>query len=174
VPLREEPQTERTIHIIDRSSGDRVITSIEFLSPGNKTTEEQARRFREKQRELLEGGVNVVEIDLIRQGRWALMAPESVVPPSHAYPYRICVVRGSDPSVAECYEAPLQRRLPAIRVPLRPQDNDAALDLQRLVELAWENGGYEDIDYAREVPPPFSPADAAWINSLLTEKGLTV
>jgi hypothetical protein len=35
---------------------------------------------------------------------------------------------------------PLRQRLPAIRVPLRRTDPDAALDLQVLIEQCYERG----------------------------------
>jgi hypothetical protein len=49
---------------------------------------------------------------------------------------------------------------------------DVPLDLQVLVDAAYENGGYDDIDYRAEPDPPLDPADAAWAEELLRSKGL--
>jgi hypothetical protein len=166
----DEPWTERTVQITDRT-GDRLVTSLEFLSPGNKRTADQRLEFHTKQDELLTGGVNLVEIDLLRQGGWTVSAPEESVPESHTYPYRICVVRAEDPTAFECYAAPLQQRLPTIRIPLRDEDDDVTLDLQALLDAAWENGDYVDIDYARAWVPRFLSADEEWIRNRLSAAG---
>ena len=67
------------------------------------------------------------------------------------------------------YRVPLRKRLPIIRVPLRPGDSDAKLDLQSLINAAYENGGYDDTDYRLEPEPPFLPEDAEWAAALLKE-----
>ncbi len=71
-------ETLRRVLIQDRR-GDRLVTAIEFLSPGNKYGEALIH-FRKKQRELLSGGVNLVEIDLIRGGGWTVFPPEAAIP----------------------------------------------------------------------------------------------
>jgi hypothetical protein len=163
VELDAEAATERTVYIIDLSTGGRVITSIEVLSPGNKETVEDRERFQAKQRELLRGGVSLVEIDLIRQGGWTVSVPQRELPLAYGYPYRLVVRRGNEPTRAICRKAPLQERLPVIRIPLRASDQDVTLDLQQVVDDAWRKGGYDDLDYANEPMPPFSEADAAWV-----------
>lgn len=154
--------TERWIEIQDAHSGD-LITSIEFLSPGNKQTREQRDAFQKKQKDLLQAGVNLVEIDLLRKGDWALTVPEIEVPDSHAYPYRVAVVRGDRPKFAECYPTPLQSTLPVIKIPLRIGQGDVLLELQPLVDAAWEQGDYADINYEKAPRPRFRPDDEAWI-----------
>jgi hypothetical protein len=109
--------TERWIKITDRND-HRLVTVIEFLSPDNKRTQQQRNAFNRKQEALLDGGTNLVEIDLIRQVGWALTVPEIHLSEKYRYPYRICVVRAYQPELAECYAAPLRERLPAIRIPL--------------------------------------------------------
>ena len=162
VPIEDEALTARTVKIVDRTGG-QVVTSIEFLSPHNKLTERSRELFRRKQELLLAGGVNIVEIDLVRQGGWARSVREPRRPQSWSDPYRVCVVRAIRKSFAECYDLPLQQRLPAIRIPLRPLDDDVALDLQRLIDAAWRDGGYSHADRRLNELPPYSEADAAWI-----------
>jgi hypothetical protein len=67
---------------------------------------------------------------------------------------------------------PLRERLPAVRVPLRPTDTDAILDLQALVAQADELGRHDDTDYTRDPDPPLEGEDAIWADGLLREKGL--
>lgn len=161
-----EPLTERTVYVSDGWQGP-VITAIEFLGPHNKLSDEARQQFRRKQELLLAGGVNLVEIDLVRQGGWAISVREPARPQSWSYPYRACVVRAIRPSFAECYTMPLRERLPAIRIPLRPDDADLRLDLQQLIDAAWRDGRYDAADYARQPVPPFEPSDVEWINGRL-------
>ena len=48
-----------------------------------------------------------------------------------------------------------------------PQDLDIALDLQPLVDTAYSDGRYDDIDYNRPCVPPLSPEDQAWADGLI-------
>lgn len=164
VPFEPEPWTERWIQILDKAS-NRVVTTIEFLSPGNKMNLAQRAAFRRKQKQFLEAGVNVVEIDLIREGEWAVSSPQSYLPDAYRYPYRIAVIRGDQQAYSECYKVPLQQPLPTIRIPLRPQETDIPLDLQSLINAAWERGTYSDIDYEHTECPPFHEDDTAWIQA---------
>ena len=79
--------------------------------------------------------------------------------------------RGWHVSLAEVYALPLRERLPKIRIPLREGESDVPLDLQALVEQAYENGRYDDTDYASEPIPALDPADAAWSDELLKRAG---
>ncbi len=172
VPLALETETQRSIQIIDTRSGNRVVTAIEFLSPTNKSDAAGRAAYRQKQAELRQAKVNLVEIDLLREGPYILTAPPHVVPLPYLVPYRICVFRGSRPHLAEVYRVPLRERLPAIRIPLRETDADARLDLQDLIDKAYENGGYDtEIDYRVDPFPPLQGDDAVWADALLREKG---
>jgi hypothetical protein len=73
------------------------------------------------------------------------------------------VRRAFEPRVAVCYKAPLQSRLPVIRIPLREQDTDVRLDLQDLVDQAWQDGGYYSLSHARGPLPSLSDEDAEWV-----------
>jgi hypothetical protein len=46
------------------------------------------------------------------------------------------------------------------------------LDLQLLVDQAWEDGGYSDIDYARGPLPKFEANDVEWIRERLAQQGI--
>jgi hypothetical protein len=172
VPIELEEQTQRSIQIIDTRSGSRVVTAIEFLSPTNKSDPRGRAAYQQKQQELIQARVNLVEIDLLREGPYVLAPAAHGIPLPYLFPYRISVVRGCRPRQAEVYRVPLRERLPVIRVPLRETDPDARLDLQELIDKAYENGGYDtEIDYRVDPFPALQGDDAAWADALLREKG---
>lgn len=170
--LPDEPVTQGFIEILDMRTGRRVVTVIEVLSHSNKAAGPGRELYERKQRECKQGGVNLVEIDLLRGGRWTILVPEPLVPVSRHTAYRACVYRPGVESPSELYPLPLRPRLPAIKIPLRPTDADVVLDLQALIDQCYRNGGYdEDIDYSLDPDPPLSASDAAWAEGLLREKG---
>jgi hypothetical protein len=169
LPIEREPQTQREIRIVDHRDGDRLVTAIEFLSITNKTSGRSD--YRAKQRQLLEGDVNLVEIDLLRTGHWVIAPSERDIPAQWMSPYRISVYRTVPNEANWYYAASFKKRLPAIRIPLRAGDPLARLDLQSLVDRAYLNGGYETLDYTREPIPPLPPTDAAWVDDWLRKQG---
>ena len=169
VPRMAEPQTERSLQIIDTRSGNRIVTTIEILSPANKIDAKGRSAYRKKQSQLAQADVNLVEIDLLRDGSYVLIAPWEAVPRSCRGTYRVAVSRATDPEIVEMYRVPLRQRLPTIRIPLRSGDPDALLDLQSLIDAAYENGGYDDTDYSLDPEPPLSPEDAEWATAVLNE-----
>jgi hypothetical protein len=60
----------------------------------------------------------------------------------------------------------LRDPLPTIPIPLRREDRDATLDLQRLLHEQFDAAGYEDYIYRTSPQPPLSKSDAAWAESL--------
>jgi len=169
VPRQAEPPTERSLQIIDFRSGNRIITTIEILGLANKIDAAGRSAFRKKQRKLAQSSVSLVEIDLLREGSYVLIAPWDAVPRSCRGTYRVAVSRASDVENVEMYRVPLRERLPRIRIPLRPADSDAILDLQALIDAAYENGGYGDTDYRLDPVPPLSPEDSEWAAGVLRD-----
>jgi hypothetical protein len=172
IHLSDEPVSQGCIEIVNAASGNRVITLIEFISPANKVPGDGQDLYLRKQREARAARVSLVEIDLTRTGRRVFSCPAGRIPPSHRTTFQICVRRGWKSDQFEVYRAPLAERLPVIGIPLRETDADAPLDLQALVDLCYQNGRYDDLDYHAEPVPPLDPADAAWANELLRGKGL--
>ena len=119
VKFRNEPITERFIEIIDCSSGNRVVTVIEFISPTNKIPGNGFDLYRQKQRELQQAGVSLVEIDLVLGGKRVLSVPLSRIKFRDRTRYQAIVRRGWQWQEAEVYALPLHKRLPAIPIPLR-------------------------------------------------------
>jgi hypothetical protein len=173
IRLTDEPVTEHFIEILDISTGRRLVTVIEVLSPSNKRPGPGQEQYLEKQQELLGGRVSLVEIDLLRAGRRVYSVPPTSIPLSHRTPYQVVVRRGWDLLSAEVYAVPLRQRLPTIKVPLRQSDGDVTLDLQAVLEQGYRNGGYDNsIDYEADPVPPLPPDDADWAATLLRRAGL--
>lgn len=173
VEAEPEPVTEPYLEIIDRESGNRVVTVIEFLSPSNKSPGPNREQYLRKQREVCSSDANLVEIDLNRFGRHTLAFTLEHVKPPYRTPYMSCVRRATRRGLAEVYPMPLPHRLPIVKIPLRPDDADVPLDLQSLVEQCYRNGGYEGtINYAVDPDPPLTGTDEKWAEVRLLELGL--
>jgi hypothetical protein len=68
---------------------------------------------------------------------------------------------------AYLYPIGLRNPLPSISIPLRPGDQELKLDLQPLLEQAYENGRYgRTTDYTQPPDPPLEEDDAAWADAL--------
>lgn len=167
VPIPSEAPTQRRLEIVDSSSGNRIVTVIELLSPANKTMPAGRAAYRKKQSEYIQGRVNLVEIDLLRCGEFVLAMPEAEWPTIHQAPYNICIRRVNRPWVAAGIGIQLQDKLPNIAIPLRGQDRDVALELQPIIDACYRDGRYYAIDYGRPVSPPFSEVEASWVNSII-------
>jgi hypothetical protein len=170
VPV-DEPQTGRTLQIVDLGDGGRVITAIEVLSPAHKVSAEGRTLYIRKRREYLDAGVNLVEIDLIREGSFVLAVSQRRLPARCRTPYLICVRRALDPTVAAVYPVPLQEPLPNIRIPLRPADADVVLQLQPILDACYRDGRYHRMNYLADPTPRFSEPDSRWLDELLRAKG---
>lgn len=171
VDLGVAVQTEGYIEVIDVKSGHRVVTTIEILSPSNKRAGEGQRLYLQKRADMWRGGVNTVEIDLLRGGERPLPVDPRRVPATHRTPYQVWIWRASDPNRIAIYGAPLRERLPAIPLPLRSADADVLVDLQPILGQCYRNGGYDDLDYRAGPNPPFGSGDADWADSLLRQQG---
>jgi len=163
-----EEEIERWLVVRDATG--RLITVIELLSPSNKLESADRDRYVRKRRAFISGGVNVIEIDLVRQGAW--LFPEGIrnVLRRAGACYGVSVHRAMRPGEYEVYPIGLRERLPAIRVPLRPADADVVLDLQPLIDQCHERGRYHLLDYRLDLDPPLGPEDANWVNQILREQ----
>ena len=155
-------ERDRWVQIIDTTDGNRVITVVEVLSPGNKQAGQLNRRYRAKLRRYGRAGVSLVEIDLLRSSRARLTITTDDMPAGRRAAYYTCVNWAADPAVWKAYPMPLRDALPTIPVPCRPGEADVPLALQPVVDRAYAEGGHDDIDYSRRPKPRLPPADAAW------------
>jgi hypothetical protein len=166
IDMEDEPVTEHFIEIVEVDS-ERVVTAIEMISPANKQPGPGRDAYLAKRDEFLQSSANLVEIDLTRTGEWRTLVTPYRVAPIYQTLYRVLVRRANRPGKAELYPITLQQQLPAIAIPLRPSDADVQLNLQELMDHAYQSGRYDGIDYRQDCMPPLAGDDARWADQLL-------
>jgi len=160
---------ESYIEILDRHSGQKVVTVIEVVSPANKYAGPGRESYLAKQREVRGSTVHLVEIDLLRTGQHVVSVPEWAARGKGPYDYLICTNRAQGlRDIFDLYPRRLRDRLPRIGIPLADDDPDVPLDIQAGVEKVYEAGSYRDrIDYQSPCQPPLPPEDQAWAAELI-------
>jgi hypothetical protein len=109
-----------------------------------------------------------VEIDLLRAGQQ--LAAKEMFPPCD---YVVHVSRVETRPQAKIWPIRLRQRLPIIDLPLRGPDPDAPLDLQVVLQTAYDRAAYDmEVDYRKEPAPPLPPEHIDWAEELLRSKGL--
>ncbi|MFI5458620.1 MAG: DUF4058 family protein [Isosphaerales bacterium] len=153
--IEHGPFKESFVEIRRRKGKEvRLVTSLEVLSPSNKTAGNPAReQYINKQREVLGSDVHLVEIDLLRGGTHTSAVPREVAEAKGgSFDYHVSVHRFNRPNDYFVYPIQLEQRLPAIKVPLLPGDPDVTLDLQAVFDQAYDAGPYSrEVDYVRAV-----------------------
>jgi len=159
-----------------RGAERRLVTSIEILSPSNKTPGNHGRDlYFQKQEELLNSKANLVEIDLLRGGKHTTAVPlDLAVEKAGRFDYHVCVHRFDRRLEFLIYPFQLADSLPFISIPLLPGDPEVEIDVQQILKRAYDMAGYaQDVDYGVEkIVPALSPKQARWATRLLREKGL--
>ncbi len=170
--VEDEGREEAWVEVRTTGPMGRVVTVIEVLSPGNKRRgSDAAEKYREKQLEVLQSDVHLVEIDLLRGGEHVVALPEDRLEEIGPYDQLVVIRRANVRSTVEFYARRMRDRLPRIGVPLLAPDPDASLDLQALVEGVHRAGDYWNlIDYSKPPTPPLSRGDAAWARTLVRRK----
>jgi hypothetical protein len=165
----EEEIHEAFLNIIDLESRD-VVTVIEVLSPTNKLPGSSGREsFEKKRREIMNSPSHWVEIDLLRGSRMVRIPKRKVGP----HEYLVHVSKRNLRPKGLLYPMRLAQRLPIVPIPLKPEDPDARLDLQVVLDSAYDRAGYDlEIDYRAEARPPLEGELAVWADELLRSKGL--
>jgi hypothetical protein len=167
IEVESESHYEGFIEIVDPRGGT-VITVVEFLSPTNKLSREAREEYQKKQWQLREGGVSLVEINLVRAGPHVTQIPLASIPAHARTPCHAVVHRSWGGKKYEIYSMPLRDPLPKMKIPLRETDADVILDLQSLIDRVYRNGAYHlEIDYRRPPLPPLEPDDQAWAAQIL-------
>jgi len=170
IPIPSEHPTQRHIEIVDLNSGNRVVTAIELLSPANKQEGSGRVTYRRKQRETIEAGISLVEVDLIRTGTFIVAAPEDGIPWKKRTPYIVYIRRAYRPEQAEIISVALEQAVPNFRIPLQHTDPDIVLQIQPLLDDCYRRGRYASIDYSQPARPKLDDKSAAWASRLIVSK----
>lgn len=147
---------------------NRLVTSIEVLSPVNKR-KPGLTSFLEKRERLMRAGVHLLDIDLIRRGKRPVKLPNVVdLDSGENAPYTVLLTRAKNDKL-ELWPIYLQEKLPVVAVPLRAPDDDVPLDLGLALSTIYDEAAYDlTIDYRQLPPPPvFDPETQSWIDNLL-------
>jgi hypothetical protein len=158
-----------------QDSGFRLVTAIEVLSLTNKRQGSERREdYLEKQKELLNQNVHLVEIDLLRGGAHTTAVPRArALKAAGAFDYHACVHRFDRRGEFLVYAFRLQDPLPEVDLPLLPGDGAVRVDLQALFNGAYDGGPYRRrIRYGQdEVVPPLAPREAEWAEEVVAKLG---
>jgi Protein of unknown function (DUF4058) len=164
----EEEHREAFVEIYEAAPEQRLVTSIEVLSPSNKRPGTPGYElYLRKRQSLLLGDANLVEIDLLRGGsRMPMLDPW---PDS---PYTVLVARARKFGLCRVWPVYFQMRSPSIPIPLLKPDPDLLLDLQPMIDSIYQRSRYErSINYSRPLAPPLDAAEALWLEKQLREQG---
>ena len=166
--LREEHE-EEFIEIRQRGDG-KLVTLIEVVSPANKTTAEGRKAYLCKREECRIARCNVVEIDIVLQGKPMLEYSRDGLP---EWDYAVTVTRSTQPERHEIYTSTLQKKLPRFRLPLAPDDRDTVLDLQATFTRCFDQGDFAGmIHYERDPAIRLSDEQRNWLGEFLKQQGL--
>jgi hypothetical protein len=161
-----EEHREAFVEIYEDDPELRLVTTIEVLAPSNKRPGTEGwEQYQSKRRSMLLGGVNFIEIDLLRGGKRSPM-----LDPWPKCPYALLVARAFHDQRCKVWRASFQRPLPEIPVPLDEGDADLALRLQPMIDTIYKRSRYgRSIDYGKPLNPPLKGAEATWMKARLRE-----
>jgi hypothetical protein len=163
-----EVEVHETHLVIHDRKDHGIVTVLEVVSPSNKIAGSEGRRsYEEKRSEILHSPSHWVEIDLLRRGR-------PVVPGvTEPYDYIVHVSRAGKRPKGQVWRIFLAQRLPVVAIPLRSGDPDVSLDIQQVLETAYDRAAYgSTVDYRGEPEVALTAEQAAWADELLRSKGL--
>jgi hypothetical protein len=170
VPLEEFRETYLEIRT-SLGEGERVVTNIEVLSPTNKIPGPKGQGlYQQKQQEVLQSEIHLVEIDLLRGGAHStavsLRQLQKQCPP---FDYHVCVHYFDQPGKFVIYPIQLEQRLPDIAIPLLPGDSPVLVSLQAILDRCYDAGPYRrrlHYDCSR-LDPRLPEQRLAWVNEIL-------
>jgi Protein of unknown function (DUF4058) len=170
--VEHDEHVERFVEIRERRSGqDRLVATIEVVSPANKTPSHPGfDKYRDKQREVLAAQAHLVEIDLLRKGTHVTAVPRANArAEAGPYDYHVSIHRFDRPNDYFVYPTRLEERLPVIAIPLLPGDPEVLLDLQAAFNRAYDAGPYRKrIRYGEDpIRPALRPEQAQWAKTIM-------
>lgn len=141
-----------------------IITVIEVLSPVNKASDYDA--YLQKRHRLLQIGINLVEIDLLRGGQ------RIPVTTSVEAPYMALVSRAADYPQARAWAITWAQPCPILPIPLRPDEPEVALNLLEAIQQAYDVEFAGFVDYTVDPLGQLTPEWQQEIDKLLQKNGL--
>lgn len=159
-----EVERHSSLEIRDRRNR-RVVTVIELLSPTNKTPGPDRDDYLRKRNVLLIERIHFVEIDLRRGGE---RPGPPTLPPCDYY---ALVSRYEDRPKLGLWPLTLRDRLPIIPIPLCAPDPDALLDLQAVLDRAYDAADYGKHIYGETPEPPLSEEQLTWTRQFIPQPG---
>ncbi|MGF1482440.1 MAG: DUF4058 family protein [Cyanophyceae cyanobacterium] len=165
LPVPQAVQVRLTSVEIRDTAKNRLVTSIEILSPVNKR-EPGLTAYRQKRQRIYQANVHLLELDLLRRGTRPFAQPR--LP---AVPYCIALTRDRAKQI-EIWPVELPMTLPVVPVPLPDPDPDVPLDLQAALTAIYDEAAYDlSVDYSQLPPPPaLSSNDSEWLQAQLQQR----
>lgn len=158
---------ERFVEIYDTDPEQRLITTIEVLSPSNKQPGTPGwDLYQRKRQSLLLSFISLIELDLLRGGQRMPM-----LDPWPDSPYTLLVANGKWAPECRVWPAYYRQPLPPIPVPLTKPDADVPLNLQPMIAEIYRRFRYErSIDYGKPLTPALPPEDTQWLAGRLRRR----
>lgn len=170
VPIEEHRQNYLEIRA-PLGEQERLVTTIEVLSPSNKVAGPKARAlYLQKQKEILDSDSPLVEIDLLRGGLHTTAVPlDLLLAKAPPFAYHVCVHAFDAPDTFAVYTIRLSDRLPSVAIPLLPGDGSVTVDLQAVFTRCYDTGPYRRrVRYEPErIEPPLRAEQMEWARALL-------
>lgn len=160
----QEEHREKFLEI--RARNGRTVTRIELLGIGIRTLSTGRQHYLRLRQATIKQGANLVEIDLLLQGQCPLPIDRSNLP---AFDYLVSVVRSRRPDCCEIYTFTMDRRLPKVRIPLLPDDNDLIVDMQEIFDRTYERVLAQQLDYRKPPPVLLSDQNARLVEQILRD-----
>jgi Protein of unknown function (DUF4058) len=159
---------ESRVEIVEVSNR-QVVAVIELLSPSNKVGNSASQRsFHAKRQEIMNSPAHWVEIDLLR-GNTSL--DPLVMNRFQPHDYYMHVSNADMRPRGSVWLVQLQDRLPTIGIPLRKPDADVGLDLQSVLNTAYERAAYDlTVNYTKPPVPPLTKPQAKWAKKLTANR----
>ena len=146
-----------------------VITVIEILSPKNKQKGEGRKKYLKKREQILMSLTHLIEVDLLRIGETMPMNIQEEMNTD----YRIIISRSDYRPQADLYAFNLPQEIPSIPLPLKPEDQEPIIPLQKLLHDLYERGSYDlAINYNKKPFPKLSEKENTWLDNLLKQQKL--
>ncbi len=170
-----DPVEEPYLEIIS-DEGDRLVTAIEIVSLSNKKPGDGGRTsYKQKQGEYRASGVNLVEIDLLRNGPHTTAVPEARLREvAGEFDYHVCIMLPTGTNKYFVAPIKLTNRLPEFPIPLDGGVSPVKVNLQSIFERCYDEGGFSKLAKydRRSCDPPLTTEQQSWAEGILRAKGL--